>query len=274
MSDLSLRASIESWTEKRYGVPVSALKPDPVPVFPADESAAGDAPLRAVMVGGAAAVVARPDMVDRIEPVVAGLPPDLLFSPLGCYELARVTLSDGFGIWGPTWLLFGDDSTVSPVTDDRPVQVSEDDLADADRGVFWHTHIEGSVGRFAVFEDGRLAALATVEDKGEPVWEIGMDVAPGAKGRGLGRAVVVAAANWILRNGRVAMASVGSFNVPSARTLRSAGLRYFMSDVRAVKGPFRLPPQPLGSPYSGAEIYDYYPRWAMNRDIRPREAAG
>ena len=271
MSDQSILASLESWIEGRYGVPTKDLGLDTVPVFPAGE----DGPfLAGVKIGEAAAVVARPDLVDRLRPVVAGLPPDLLFSPLGCYDLARVTLPEGFGIWGPSWLLFGDETTVHPATDDRPVQVSEEDLADADRDMFWHTHIEGSLGRFAVFEDDRLVALATVEDKGDPVWEIGMDVLPDAKGRGLGRAVVAASAAWILRQGKTPMASVGPFNIPSARTLRSVGLRYLIGDIRGKEGPFRVPPQPLGRPYPGADVYDYYPRWAMNRDIQPREAAG
>ena len=225
-------------------------------------------------IGEAAAVAARPDLVDRLRPVVAKLPPDMLFAPLGCYDLARVTLPEGFGIWGPSWLLFGDEATVHPATDGRPVQVSEADLADADRDVFWHTHIEGSMGRFAVYEDDRLVALATVEDKGDPVWEIGMDVLPDAKGRGLGRAVVAASAAWILRQGKTPMASVGPFNIPSARTLRSVGLRYLISDIRGIPGQFRVPPQPLGRPSPDADLYDYYPRWAMNRDIQPREAAG
>ena len=271
MSDQSILASLESWIEGRYGVPTKDLGLDTVPVFPSGE----DGPfLAGVKIGEAAAVVARPDLEDRLRPVVAGLPPDLLFSPLGCYDLARVTLPEGFGIWGPSWLLFGDETTVHPATDDRPVQVSEEDLADADRDMFWHTHIEGSMGRFAVFEDDRLVALATVEDKGDPVWEIGMDVVLDAKGRGLGRAVVAAAAAWILWEGRTVMASVGPFNVPSARTLRSVGLRYLIGDIRGKEGPFRVPPQPLGRPYPGADVYDYYPRWAMNRDIQPREAAG
>ena len=270
MSDQSILASLESWFEGRFEVPAKDLGLDPVPVFPAGEDGSV---LAGVKIGEAAAVVARPDLVDRLRPVVAGLPPDLLFSPLGCYDLARVTLPEGFGIWGPSWLLFGDETTVHPDTDDRPVQVSEEDLADADRDMFWHTHIEGSMGRFAVFEDDRLVALATVEDKGDPVWEIGMDVVPDAKGRGLGRAVVSAAAAWILREGRTVMASVGPFNIPSARTLRSVGLRYLIGDIRGKEGPFRVPPQPLGRPYPGADVYDYYPRWAMNRDIQPREAA-
>ncbi len=273
MGQQELLKSLEPWIEGRFGVPVSNLGADPVPVFAAPQDSPDTPPLTAVKLGEAAAVVTRADLVESLTPVVAGLDPDLLFAPLGCYELARVTLPRGFGVWGPSWLLFGDKNTMSPGQDSRPVLVSETDLVDADRDIFWHTHIEGSLGRFAIYEEGRLAALATVDDKGDPVREIGMDVAPYARGRGLGRAVVGAAADWILQNDRIVMASVGSFNVPSARTLRSVGLRYLLNDLRGVEGPFRVPPQPLGRPYSEAPVYDYYPRWAMNQDIQPREAA-
>ena len=282
MPDQGLLTLLETWFEVRFGVPLSSLSAAPVPVFATDNDAGqgaqfaaslGNGSVTAVKVGESAAVVAEADLVERLRPVVAGLHPDLLFSPFGCFELARVTLQEGFGVWGPTWLLFGDESTVRPLADDRPVQASESDLSDVDREVFWHTHIDGSLARFAVFEDDRLVALATVGDQGEPVWEIGMEVVADAKGRGLGRAVVAAAAEWILQNGRVAAASVGPFNVPSARTLLSVGLRYLMSEIHGVEGPLRVPPQPLGRPYPNAPVYDYYPRWAMNRDIQPRGAA-
>ena len=127
---------------------------------------------------------------------------------------------------------------------------------------------------FGVHEDGRLAALATVVDRGEPVLEIGMEVAPGAKGRGLGRAVVAAAARWIVESGSVALATVAGFNVPSARTLRSVGLDYLFMDLEGKRGPVSVPPQTLGAPYPGAKLYDYYPRWAMNQEIMPKPRAG
>ena len=57
------------------------------------------------------------------------------------------------------------------------------------------------------------------------------------------------------------MASVGPPNIPSARTLRSVGLRYLMSDMRGVEGPFKGASTANGpSLYPGAPIYDSYPR--------------
>ena len=99
-----------------------------------------------------------------------------------------------------------------------------------------------------------------------------MDVSPDAKGGGLGHAVVATAADWILENDKIVMASVGPFNVPSARTLRSVGLQYIMSNLQGVNGPFRVPPQQLGQPDKNTPVYNYYPQWAMNQSILPREA--
>ena len=76
--------------------------------------------------------------------------------------------------------------------------------------------------------------------------------------------------DWIIGNGGIPMATVGPFNAPSVRTLRAVGLRYAFTTSVAMEGPFRIPPQMLGSPLPDAEVYDFYPRWAMNRKIRPR----
>lgn len=281
MAKQRLLQILETWIELQVGIPLSLLSTEPVPVFVAKEklSQGGFSPtyvdsgIAAVKVDELAGVVVKSELVEVLKPIVAGLHPDLLFSHLGCYELSKVTLPNGFGVFGPSWLLFADKSMVVSITDNRPVEVLESELLDVDRGIFWHTHINDSLARFAVFEGDRLVALSTVIDRGEPVCEIGMDVLPDAKGRGLGRAVVAAAAEWILQNNRIAMASVGPFNVPSARTLRSVGLRYLMSISNGIKGGFRVHPQSLGRPYPNAKMYDYYPRWAMNQDILPKDAA-
>ena len=183
--------------------------------------------------------------------------------------MARITLPGGVAVWGPTWYLIGDESTFKPVDDDRIVRVSQSDLAAVDYDLFWHCRPNALAG-FGVYEGKRLVALATVRDAGEPVWEIGMEVAPDTKGRGLGRAVVAAAAGWILDSGRIALATVGPFNVPSTRTLRSVGLRYMFTITKGTPAPFKVPPQVLGSPYPGAAVYNYYPSWAMNQSILPR----
>ena len=255
--------------EAHLEIPLSVLGPHPIPAITIDLQER-DAPPLAVKVGNKAAIVTtRTEWAQGLRQVAGNLHPDLLFSTFGCYELSRITLRDGEAVWGPSWYLFADESTFRPVEDRRPVQLSASELAAVDYRLFWHCTPEAVAG-LGIYEDDRLVALATVMDKREPVWEIGMEVVPDSKGRGLGRAVVSAAAQWILDEGRVVLATVGPFNIPSARTLLSLGLRYSLVTLGITHEHFLMPPQPLGAPYPGARVYDYYPRWAMNQDILPR----
>ncbi len=270
MNDSRLLASVRPWIERRLGVPLSAAGAGPVPVESAGPQRADALPLWAVRMGDSAIVSARPAWVEQLRAIVSDLHPDLLFSYFGAYEMARVTLPDGVGVWGPSWYLFADEASWRPAGEDLPVQLSLSDLAGLDHSVLWHCHPDRSVASFGIIEEERLVALATVQDAGDPVMNIGMEVVPDAKGRGLGRAVVSAAGRWILENGKLVLATTAAFNVPSGRTLRSLGLRYLFSDMEGVEGPFEVPPQPLGSPYAGAELYNRYPGWAMNQVIRPK----
>jgi hypothetical protein len=223
----------------------------------------------AVKAGGKAALAVRPEWVERVQAIVDDLDTDLLFSTFGAYDLARVTLPDGVGVWGPSWYLFADEQCWRPGNDDRPVKLERPEMADVDYRTFWHCDPDCLAG-FAVYDDKKLVALATVSDWGGPMWEVGMDVLQGAKLAGLGRAVVSAAVGWIIENGRIAVASTAAFNVPSARTLRSVGLRYVCSVMNGSADFMRVPPQVLGLPYPGAVVQDLYPGWAMNKDIQPR----
>ena len=270
MVDSRLLASVKPWIERRLGVPLSEAGRDKVTVVPVEPQRADAPSLWAVRLGDRAIVTARPEWVERLRQIVDSLHPDLLFSTFGAYELSRVTLPDGVRVSGPAWFLFGDTTTYRPVDAPHIVERRPSELHDVDREAFWHCPIDEVLSGFAIYEGERLVALATVTDVGDPVWEIGMEVEPRAKGRGLGRAVVSAAAGWILAHRRIVLATVGSFNVPSARTLRSVGLRYLFAAMDGQEGPFEVPPQPLGSPYPGAEVHNFYPEWAMNQDIRPR----
>ena len=256
------------WTERHLGMPLAALGGDPVPVVEIEPGAACG-PLVALQLEGRCALAGRGDWLDDLRSLAARLPMEMIFSPYGCAELAGVTLPHGYGIWGPTWYLFGDESSVGPCGDERPRRFTPDDMRGLDYDLFWHCAPEAVVG-FGIAGEGRLTALAVVSGRGDPVWEIGMDVIPEAKGRGLGRAVVAAAVDWVIGNGGVPMATVGPFNVPSVRTLRAGGLRYAFTPSVATEGPFRIPPQMLGSPLPDTEVYDFSPRWAMNQKIRPR----
>ena len=266
MSD-SVHEAMFTWAEGHLGFSLTELGPEPLPLFEIDgEDVLG--PLVMAKRGGNGALGARAPWLAQLRPLTQALSMDLLFSPFGCSELARVTLPDGYGIWGPTWYLFGDRSTLASASDTRPALWTADRLGEVDFDVFWHCRREALAG-FGIEEEERLVAMATVLDCGA-VWEVGMDVQRDTRGRGLGRAVVAAAAQWILDHERLVLATVGPFNIPSTRTLRSVGLQHQFTVTAAFPGPFHIPPQPLGTPLPGAEVYDFYPRWAMNQAINPR----
>ena len=265
----NLQETITGWTEQLIGVPMSALNDHPMPVLTPDREPRRGHPLVIIRCGNGSALVAPQDLCDAVRPIIPNLHADLVFSPFGTYELARATLPLGITIWGPSFYLFGDRNTVRPANDERVVKIGATELAEVDFSIFWHCQQDALAG-FAVYEGDRLAALATVTDHGDPVWEIGMETHPNTQARGLGHAVVNAAANWILENDRVVLATVGTFNIPSARTLRSVGLRYAYMTIDGRPGPFMVPPQPLGSPRPGETLYNYYPEWAMTEGILPR----
>ncbi len=265
----NLQERITAWTERLIGVPLSALGGHPMPALTPDPEAEWMHPLVAIRCGDASALVATEEICDAVRPIMPNLHTDLVFAPFGIYELSRVTLPLGIAVWGPSFYLFGDRETVDPNVDERVVKIGAEELANVDFDIFWHCQREALAG-FAVYEGDDLAALATVTDHGEPVWEIGMETHPNAQARGLGRAVVNAAANWILENDRIVLATVGTFNIPSARTLRSVGLRYAYMTIDGKPGPFMVQPQPLGSPRAGETLYQYYPDWATTKGILPR----
>ena len=251
---------------------LDAFGSDPIPVIGRPPHAGGPA-LAAIRLDRGALVSARNDWLETLRPVVTNMHPDMLFSTFGAYELARVTQPDGQSAWGPVFFFFGDASTWNDPADPRVVKLGDDDLAEVDYKRFWHCYEGEAHEGYGVVEDGELVALAAICHHAEGIEEIGMDVMPEARGRGVGRAVVGAAGSAIIQRDNLALATTSPWNVPSARTLRAAGLRYSYSQMMSFDGfdgAFPMPAQPLGRPYPGARLVDYYPYWAMNQDVEPR----
>jgi len=269
MTDLRDFEAFGPWLEARLGGALERARADRIPVLVPEGPCAY--PLWAVRLGERCLVATQVGWVEAIRAVVDRLTPEELFSVFGAYELSRVTLPDGCGVWGPSWFYVADKASFSGEQDARTVRLSPEQVAAVDARLFWHCASgEGVVG-FGIYEGERLAALATVRPDEGAVWEVGIDVAPEVKARGLGRAVFGAAGLWILEQGRLVLGTTAPWNIPSARTMRSLGMRMVLSSLISMKGPMLVPPQPLGSPLPGAELRQYYPAWAMNRGILPRE---
>lgn len=259
---------LQPWLQNQLGISIDSASAGSVSVHSTPPRQTDQNGLWAIRIEKKGIITTRSEWLDALKLSIADLSADQLFSIFGAYELSRITLSDGIGVWGPSWLLVGDNGSFLPVNDDRPVQLTADEISQhADSNLFWHCFLDQVVTGFAIFETGQLVALASVSPVNDEIWEIGMDVVPTAKGRGLGRAVVSIAGQWILSHGRLIYATTAAWNVPSARLLRSVGLKYVASIMTGIAGPFRVPPQPLGYPRRDAEVYNYYPDWAMNQEI-------
>ena len=263
---------LRSYLEKKLGAPLDTAGSGPLPILATEPREAGPKRLWAIKIGNRGLVTTCARWVDSLRPVIDSLTLDELFTTFGAYELARVTLPDGVGIWGPSWRYIGDEQCFRPAEIVRPVPFTPSELASIDREIFWHCFDDEAIIGFGIVRNGGIAALSAVRSEGEGIFEIGLDVIPQAKGEGLGRAVFSAAGRWILGKGGLILAITAPWNVPSARLIRSLGLEFLLTDMAGVPGPFYVPPQPLGQPHPGAKLYNYYPDWAMNTQISPRQA--
>ncbi len=224
-------------------------------------------PFFAVRIDDIVAVSARAEWHDQLRTLLDDIHSDLLFSVAGSYELSRITLPDGVAVWGPVPCYVADETTWRSVNDARVVKLTDTQISDIDWRVFWHCVGPSALAHFGIFEDERLVSLSSVSDKGHEVFEIGVDAVRGSQARGLGTAVVGAAGDWILEQGATPFASAADWNIPSGRNLRRVGMKYAYSTLIGSEGEFMVPPQPIGQPLPGQPVFDYYPRWAMNKDI-------
>lgn len=259
-ANISDYSGLHEWLVARLG---SALEPG---VKAGDEEAFPE-PMLAFRIGEDSMVRVPGGLVEPVRKVADGLSNDELYSVLGAYELSRVTLEQGVSVWGPTFWYFGDERTVRS-GDGRAEALSRDRVdAIVDPEVFWHCDWRTAAANFGIVEGDRLVALTTVRDIGAPVFEIGVDVAPDTGLRGLGGAVMKAAYRWILEQGGLVHARTSPWNVPSARLLRSVGLRNVLCELVGTRGGFKVPPQPLGKPRADTVVHDHYPVWAQNSEI-------
>ncbi len=256
------------WIEQQFGFALRDVSSDEPIVAALPEDA--EHPLIAVRVGELVAIAAREEWVDAIRAVVEDLHADLLFSIIGSYELSRITLPDDVSVWGPIPGYVADGSTWISANDDRPVRLTPDQVSEIDWALFWHSGGPHSLAHFGIYEDGHLVALSSLSDHDHNIWEIGVDVVQDLRAKGLGTSVVGAAGDFALAEGAVLYASAALWNIPSGRNLRRMGMKYVYSAMLGRPGPFLVPPQPIGEPLPGTPLFDYYPRWAMNKGIRER----
>jgi hypothetical protein len=214
----------------------------------------------AVRVGDGALLLAEPGWQAAWERLARDLTLEQLFSVYGVYELARAALPDGVSPFGPVWCFLVDRAQLVPPPAALEEVVGLDGAAcrALPEATYWHCSPSKAARGFSVASGGRVVALATVWQTPESFWEIGVDVLTAAQGRGLGRAVSWAAADWILERAPLAYYTTGAFNVPSNRNARALGFRHCWSVINGLTGPFLAPPGPRGRPLPDVEPRPYW----------------
>ena len=257
---------ISGWIAKYYGINISDLKVNQK--YISELSLEYSFPFRAVKINGKTAFTANKYIIKNLEPIISKLSTDEIFSTFGSFELSKITLPFGYGVWGPTWFMFTDTFCFDFSKDINIIDINEIEILKIDNKIFWHVAIQESIKSYGVYKNNNLIAVSTVQDRGDDVYEISMDVHPNAQSSGLGKALVSKAVNYVISLDKIAMASVGIFNIPSNRTLRSVGMEMLITDMKGLPGDFMIEPQPLGEPAPGYTVLNRYPYWAMNQNIK------
>ena len=268
MSDLHI--NIENWINSQFDENISGLGDDKYVVVRSDNKFLKNKQIWVIKYIKSTIIFSQNKWVSDLEHFITNMDKEMLFSIYGAFELGRVLSKDKIRINGPSYYLFGDRDNCNLEVDPRAFVASREEMESLDKEIFWHCDIDNAVSGLAVKNNGQISALATIVDEGEGVYEIGMEVHRDSQGLGMGKAVVNAAVQWILNVGGIPLATVGPFNVPSARTLRSVGLKYYMMDMSGEFGEFIVPPQALGTPVKNMDIYNLYPDWAMNNLIKSK----
>jgi hypothetical protein len=229
-----------------WGFPLDAV-PDRGVVVLAHDAPRGTL---AVRFGEGALLLAQPEWIAPWERLAHELSVEQLFSIFGVYELARSTLPQGVSPFGPVWCFLVDriGLPAPPAGLDGVQTLAPEACRELSDETYWHCAPASAAQGFGVRVEGEIAALATVWPAPEGFWEIGVDVLPAAQGRGRGRAVTWAAARWILERAPLAYYTTGAFNIPSTRNARALGFRHCWSVIKGLRGPFLVPPAPIGRP--------------------------
>ena len=257
---------ISGWIAKYYGINISDLTVNQK--YISELSLEYSFPFRAVKINGKTAFTANKYIIKNLEPIISKLSTDEIFSTFGSFELSKITLPFGYGVWGPTWFMFTDTFCFDFSKDINVIDINEIEILNIDNKIFWHVAIQESIKSYGVYKNNNLIAVSTVQDRGDDVYEISMDVHPNAQSSGLGKALVSKAVNYVISLDKIAMASVGIFNIPSNRTLRSVGMEMLITDMKGLPGDFMIEPQPLGEPAPVYTVLNRYPYWAMNQNIK------
>ncbi len=189
----------------------------------------------AVTLGTGAVVAADGQHIEWARQTYSGADRDGVFDPVRLGEAARHWSQFDRKVYGPFPRFSGSSETVRRV--EAPagyvLKVEGPEIAPRLEGSMWPnaspSHHPARPLMFAAVageagNPGELIGVAAVTGDSDFMWQIGIDVASGHKGRGIGAAMASLAALETLSRGRVPYWGAANSNVPSIRTALTIGL--------------------------------------------------
>jgi GNAT superfamily N-acetyltransferase len=188
-----------------------------------------------VTLGTGAVVAADGEHIRWARTAYSGQDRDGVFDPVRTGEAARYWAQFGRKVFGPFPRFSGSSETVQRCKTPAGYRVAvkgEEILPKLGKTAWPHATPSSHPARPMVFaavayagtNRDDFAGVASVTADSDFMWQIGIDVAPGHQGKGVGAAIASRAALEVLSQGRVPYWGATNSNVPSIRTALAAGL--------------------------------------------------
>lgn len=190
-------------------------------------------PLMAVTLGTGVAITTTEVRLPAIEAIVHDRSRDGIFSIAVLSQFEDLVRKDGQSIFGPYLrTVCSRDRFVAPVAPrDAEIEVLKDADVEAlyDHPGFHNAlayrvdHLRRDTIGVVARTDGVLVGVAGARVDSPELWQIGIDVVPGERGRGLGRAIVGRLTEAIFEAGSIPYYSTTTSNIASRNLAQSLG---------------------------------------------------
>lgn len=206
----------------------------------------------AVGLGDVVAISASRELLPSLRPLFEGVERDGVFEVERLAAVSRLLLRAALGLAGPGLRLLCGEDTLRPrpmpadcelvLEPDPPIERVRELGGGAWPNALDRHQLAGELPTTALavaYRDARIVGVAAATAEAARLRQIGIDVADGERGRGLGAALTAALARHVLDTGRVPWYAVAPANLASLNTALAAGFRPAWLEVRTV--PVRAP---------------------------------
>lgn len=197
-----------------------------------------------VSIGAGGIVAAQAWLLPELQPIFEDCSRDEMLMPIRLTRLAEVLAQHDVKLYGPWPRFLGSAETIRrvPAPDGYTIRVVSREESDGigDRARFPNAlYLEPSKTARATMlaavaeRDGETVGVCGASSDSKTLWQLGIDVLEGHRGRGIAPAMASAAALAAMEHGRVPYYCTTSANIASMRTALAAGFRPAWVEVLA-----------------------------------------